>query len=58
MKVHFREQFGTKGNEVIYVTPAGNFCLLIFFFSPCPQHNFYFNLYYRSAINRLCSIKK
>lgn len=33
MKVHFREQFGTKGNEVIYVTPAGNFGLLIFFSS-------------------------
>lgn len=23
MKVHFREQYGTKGEEILYVTPAG-----------------------------------
>lgn len=23
MKVHFRERYGTKGEEILYVTPAG-----------------------------------
>lgn len=25
MKIHFREKYGTKGEEILYVTPAGNF---------------------------------
>lgn len=23
MKVHFREQYGSRGEEILYVTPAG-----------------------------------
>lgn len=23
MRVHFREKYGTKGEEILYVTPAG-----------------------------------
>lgn len=23
MRVHFREKYGTKGDEILYVTPAG-----------------------------------
>jgi len=23
MKIHFREQYGRKGEEILYVTPAG-----------------------------------
>lgn len=23
MRIHFREQYGTRGEEIIYVTPAG-----------------------------------
>lgn len=25
MKIHFREQYGTKGEEILYVTPAGKY---------------------------------
>lgn len=24
MRVHFREKYGTRGEEILYVTPAGN----------------------------------
>lgn len=34
MKVHFREQYGTKGEEILYITPAGK------------QTNIYIIIYY------------
>lgn len=27
MRVHFREKYGTKGEEILYVTPAGKYWL-------------------------------
>lgn len=32
MKIHFREQYGTRGEEVLYVTPAGKNANLVFHF--------------------------
>lgn len=30
MKVHFRERYGTRGEEILYVTPAGKNIYFIF----------------------------
>lgn len=38
MRVHFREKYGTKGEEILYVTPAGNICLVILQSLLCNQH--------------------
>lgn len=27
MKIHFREKYGTKGEEILYVTPAGKYLM-------------------------------
>ena len=41
MRIHFREQYGTKGGEVIYVTPAGKYFTHIIVFTIINE-NIYF----------------